>query len=44
MILDEAMHYLVENVLKAKIQDEIRESIKLKDSPENQKKNMCCTN
>ncbi|XP_033219860.1 ras-related protein Rab-32-like [Belonocnema kinseyi] len=44
MNIDEAMHYLVENVLRAKIQDEIRESIKLKDSPESQKKNICCSN
>lgn len=38
----EAMQYLVENTLKAKVQDEIRDSIKLKDSPLIQKKVSCC--
>lgn len=36
------MQYLVENTLKAKVQDEIRDSIKLKDSPLIQKKVSCC--
>ncbi|XP_043480636.1 ras-related protein Rab-32-like isoform X2 [Leptopilina heterotoma] len=38
----EAMQYLVENTLKAKVQDEIRDSIKLKNSPLIQKKVSCC--
>ncbi|XP_043285265.1 ras-related protein Rab-32-like [Venturia canescens] len=40
--IDEAMRYLVESVLKAKIEDEIRDSIKLRETPEVQEKNNCC--
>ncbi|XP_012278820.1 ras-related protein Rab-38 [Orussus abietinus] len=40
--IDNAMLYLVENVLKAKIQDEIRDSIKLRDAPLAKEKTGCC--
>ncbi|OXU26856.1 hypothetical protein TSAR_016614 [Trichomalopsis sarcophagae] len=40
--IDEAMHYLVGNVLKSKINEEIRESIKLRDTPLLRDKQTCC--
>ncbi|XP_046750244.1 ras-related protein Rab-38-like [Diprion similis] len=40
--IDEAMRYLVENVLKTRLEDEIRDSIKLRDGPVFQEKNTCC--
>lgn len=40
--LDEAVHYLVENVLKAKIEDEIKDSIKLRTAPIPTDKSGCC--
>ncbi|XP_011499150.1 PREDICTED: ras-related protein Rab-32-like [Ceratosolen solmsi marchali] len=42
MNINEAMHYLVVNVLKSKINDEIRESIKLRDTPLLRDKHICC--
>ncbi|XP_014296306.1 ras-related protein Rab-38 isoform X2 [Microplitis demolitor] len=40
--IDEAIHYLVENVLKAKIEDEIKDSIKLRGAPLISEKSGCC--
>ncbi|XP_074094830.1 ras-related protein Rab-32-like [Cotesia typhae] len=40
--IDEAVHYLVENVLKAKIEDEIKDSIKLRTAPIPTDKSGCC--
>ncbi|CAD6222432.1 GSCOCG00000968001-RA-CDS [Cotesia congregata] len=40
--IDEAVHYLVENVLKAKIEDEIKDSIKLRTAPITTEKSGCC--
>ncbi|KAK0158101.1 hypothetical protein PV328_009148 [Microctonus aethiopoides] len=41
--IDEAMHYLVENVLKSKIEDEIKDSIRLRATPLiNEKSAGCC--
>ncbi|XP_034947477.1 ras-related protein Rab-32-like [Chelonus insularis] len=40
--IDEAMYYLVENVLKAKIEDEIKDSIKLRGASLISEKAGCC--
>ncbi|XP_046429927.1 ras-related protein Rab-32-like isoform X2 [Neodiprion pinetum] len=40
--IDEAIRYLVENVIKTRVEDQIRDSIKLRDGPVFQEKNTCC--
>ncbi|KAJ8687768.1 hypothetical protein QAD02_023562 [Eretmocerus hayati] len=42
LYIDEAMQHLVECVLKAKVNEEIRESIKLREAPLLRDKKLCC--